>query len=210
MYARNFQAMRVELLGRGDENALGLRLHLVAQFLGGVGDQCGMAVADVAVGKCPRCLGQRIQPSRHLNLVRGSPRCQVALPSQPGLGAQSHSVGVTLPAVEATEAAQELRLNPTDDSLQSYLVIGHGRRRDDGEVFCREPIQQRIDLIEDLSRGPSPPLPSHRTHVRIVSNICSVSSKFHAKIALAVISTPETLCASGPHPNTLFPALTSL
>ncbi len=45
------KAPRIERLGRLDEDAFGLSLHLVAQLLGRACDQRGVGEAEVAVGK---------------------------------------------------------------------------------------------------------------------------------------------------------------
>src|SRR6267143_1282091 len=137
-----------------------------------------MPEADVAAGQRLFCLRQSHQATRDRDLLRGRAITQVALPAQPGLDSAGAGGRVALPAVEAVEPAQRLRLDAIGDAMKGDLVVAHGLCWKRGQVFRGELVEQQIDPLVDLLRGPTPPLPSTRTHVRIVSNMRSVSSKF--------------------------------
>jgi hypothetical protein len=109
-----------------------------------------MRIADVAGGEGLRCLRQRRQLARHLDLVRRHAIGQVAFPTQPRLGAEGHGAGIALALVEAPEPAQGLGLDAAADALESNLVIAHGLRRDRREVFIGELIEDGIDLLESF------------------------------------------------------------
>src|SRR5260370_37408404 len=73
------------------------------------------------------------------------------------------------------------------------------------EILSSQLIDQRIDLLVDLSRGPIPPLPTPRTHVRIVSNVCSVSSVCTVNFQHAPLPGPLPCGERRPHPGRATP-----
>src|ERR1700716_963387 len=137
-----------------------------------------MPEADVAAGQRLFCLRQSHEATRDRDLLRGRAITQVAPRAQPGLDGAGAGGRVALPAVEAVQPAQRLRLDTVGNAMNGDLVITHRLRWERGQVFRGELVEQQIDPFVDLLRGPIPPLPSTRTHVRIVSNMRSESSKF--------------------------------
>src|ERR1700716_423145 len=140
-----------------------------------------MPEADVPAGQRLFCLRQSHEATRDRALPRGRAIRQVALPAQPGLDGAGAGGRVALPAVEAVEPAQRLRLDTVGNAMQGDLVVAHRLRWERGQVFRGELVEQQIDPLVDLLRGPIPPLPTTRTHVRIVSYMRSVSSKFRSR-----------------------------
>src|SRR5438445_4364283 len=136
-----------------------------------------MPEADVAAAQRLFCLRQSHEATRDRDLLRGRAITQVALPAQPGLDGAGAGGRVALPAVEAVQPAQRLRLDATGDEMESDLVVAHRLCWNRGQLFRGELVEHQIDPFVGLLRGPTPPLPSARTHVRIVSNMRSESSK---------------------------------
>jgi hypothetical protein len=50
------------------------------------------------------------------------------------------------------------------------------------KILSTEQIEESTDLTDDLLRGPIPPLPTLRTHVRIISNRRRMSIAYLQKI----------------------------
>src|SRR6266851_3779841 len=173
---RSLQSPGTDLLRYVDQDGLRLNLELGAELARCLGNQDRVPIADVAVGQGLIGLRQRRQPARDRDALRRRRGRQVQLPAQPCLSAQRTGWRITLPAVEAPEPAQSLGLGAVDDALERDLVRAHRLRGQRAEVLCSQAIEQRIELSNDLSRGPTHPFPTLRTHVRIVSKLCSVSS----------------------------------
>src|SRR5438132_2106502 len=122
-----------------------------------------MPEADVAAGQRLFCLRQSHEAARDRDLLRGGAITEVALPAQPGLDGAGAGGRVALPAVEAVEPAQRLRLNAIGDAMKGDLVRAHRLSWNRGQVFRGELVEQQIDPFVGLLRGPIPPLPSTRS-----------------------------------------------
>src|ERR1700681_2903910 len=68
--------------------------------------------------------------------------------------------------------------DPVGDPSQAFEVIAHGLCREIAKILGPEHIEDSTQLADELLRGPIPPLPTLRTHVRIISNRARMSRPY--------------------------------
>src|ERR1700680_2053130 len=135
-----------------------------------------MAKADLALRK--RCLGLRkgSHLSRNLDMLRSRGGGEIALPAQPGLGSKGTRWRITLVLVEVMQPPAGLGINATAYASKTFEVIANRLCRKRMKILSTEQIENPIHLSDELLRGPIPPHPTLRTHVRIIPSTCLMSS----------------------------------
>src|ERR1700680_1392156 len=173
---RPLQTPGIELLGSIDQDRLCLCVELLAELARAPGNKSRMAKADRALRK--RCLGLRkgSHLSRNLDMLRSRGGGEIALPAQPGLGGQRLGWGITLVVVEVMQPPAGLGINAIADASQAFEVIANRLCRNHTKILGTEQIENAMQLADELLRGPIPPHPTLRTHVRIIPSMCLMSS----------------------------------
>jgi hypothetical protein len=129
-----------------------------------------MPKADLASRKRHLGLRKRRHLPRHLDMLRSRRASEIALPAQPGLSTKGTRWRKTLVLVEVMQPPAGLGIKTAAYTSQAFDVIAKRRRRKRTKILGTEQIEDPIQLSDELLRGPIPPLPTLRTHVRIISN----------------------------------------
>jgi hypothetical protein len=176
MHRDNAQASRIQRLGRVDQDGLGVRLHPVAQPFRRPGDHRRMRVADLAFGECLSRLRQVGQLSGDRHAVASRRWREIALPAQPGSGAECRGGVITAALVEPAEPAIQLGIDAVAKAAKLFQVLRHGACRESKQVLVAQALEGIADVLKRGAVGASlVPEIDHGTHVRILPNSYSKS-----------------------------------